>query len=155
MPKNIEKTTTCRMSPRAIASTTEVGNRCRKMSQACCWFCTIAAAAVVSAPSGMRQAGARLEDVHEREAEKQRDRRRDLEVDDRLQPDPAHRLQVAGAGDADHERREQQRRDDHLDHPQEGVGERLDLLGEPGDVHGHRRRAMASSSRRGCRGRAR
>ena len=53
MPKNREKTTSCRMSPRAIASTTEVGNRCRKVSQACCWFCTIAAAALVSAPIGM------------------------------------------------------------------------------------------------------
>src|SRR5439155_1405778 len=45
MPKNREKTTSCRMSPRAMASITEVGNRCRKMSQACCWLCAIAAAA--------------------------------------------------------------------------------------------------------------
>jgi hypothetical protein len=41
------------MSPRAIASTTEVGNRCRKMSHACCWFWAIAAAADVSAPIGI------------------------------------------------------------------------------------------------------
>ena len=42
---------------------------------------------------------------------------------------------IAGAGDADDERGEQQRRDDHLDHAQERVGERLHLLGEAGDVH--------------------
>ena len=60
-PKNVENTTTCRMSPRAIASTTDVGNRCRKMSQACCWFCAIAAAAVVSRAERHRQAGAGLE----------------------------------------------------------------------------------------------
>src|SRR2546425_1049958 len=41
------------MSPRAIASTTEVGNRCRKMSQPCCWFCAIAAASFVLAPIGI------------------------------------------------------------------------------------------------------
>ena len=36
MPKNIENTTSCRMSPRAIASMTDVGNKCTKMSQADC-----------------------------------------------------------------------------------------------------------------------
>jgi hypothetical protein len=41
------------VSPRAIASITDVGNRCRKMSHACCWFCAIAAAADVSAPIGI------------------------------------------------------------------------------------------------------
>ena len=96
------------------------------MSQACCWFCTIAAAAAGVGADRHREPGARLEDVHERQAEEQRDRRRHLEIDDRLQPDAAHRLQIAGAGDADDERREQQRRDDHLDHAQERVGERLD-----------------------------
>src|SRR5581483_388872 len=68
--------------------------------------------------------------VHQQEAEEQRDGRGELEVDDRLQSDPAHRLEIAGAGDADDERREDQRRDDHLDHAQEGVGERLDADAE-------------------------
>ena len=67
-----------------------------------------------------------LEDVDQREPEEERNGRGDLEVDDRLQADAPHRLQVAGAGDADHQRREQQRRDDHLDHPEKGVGQRLD-----------------------------
>ena len=35
-------------------------------------------------------------------------------------------LQIAAARDADHQRREQQGRDDHLDHAQEHVGQRLD-----------------------------
>ena len=51
-PKKVANTTTCRMSPRAIASMTEVGNRCRSMSHTCCCTCGIAATAVVSAPSG-------------------------------------------------------------------------------------------------------
>jgi hypothetical protein len=84
---------------------------------------------------GHFHAGARLEDVDESQAKKEGDRRGHFEVDDRLEPNPAHRLHVARAGDADDERRKQQRRDDHLDHAQEDVGERFDLFGEAGDVH--------------------
>ena len=51
-PKNVANTTTCRMSPRAIASTTDVGNRCRKMSQALWLFLAIAVTADVS-PAGI------------------------------------------------------------------------------------------------------
>ena len=51
-PKNVANTTTCRMSPRAIASTTDVGNRCRKMSQPLWLFFAMAATADVS-PTGM------------------------------------------------------------------------------------------------------
>ena len=72
-----------------------------------------------------RHARAGLEDVDEDEAEEQGDRRRDFEVDDRLQSDAAHRLQIAGPGDADDQRGEHERRDDHLDHAQERVGQRL------------------------------
>ena len=35
------------------AATTEVGNRCRKMSQARCWLCAMAAIADVSPPTGI------------------------------------------------------------------------------------------------------
>ena len=68
-PKKIAKTTTCRMSPRAIASTTDVGNRCRKMSQPVCWLLRHRRAA----PSCRRRPaactpGARLEDVDEHQA---------------------------------------------------------------------------------------
>ncbi len=75
---------------------------------------------------GQRDTGARLHDVHQHEADDERDRRRQLEPDDRLEPDAAHGPQIAGAGDADNQCREQQRRDDHLDHAQEEIGERLD-----------------------------
>ena len=94
------------MSPRAIASMTEVGNRCRKMSHALLLALRHRRGRGRVGADRHRQPGARLEDVDEREAEEQRDRRRDLEVDDRLHADAAHRLQVAGAGDADDQRRE-------------------------------------------------
>ena len=124
-PKNVANTTTCRMSPRAIASTTEVGNRCRKMSQP--------RLAVLRdrrhrrrVSEGHRQAGARLEQVRQSQADREGHRRGHLEIDDRLEADSPERLQIAGAGDAGDERRKKQRRDDHLDHPQERIGERLD-----------------------------
>ena len=97
-------------------------------------------------------AGARLEHVDDAKPEKQRDRGRDLEIDDGLEADAAHRLQVAGARDADDQRRKQQRRDDHLDHPQERVGDRLDLLAEAGGVHAVRVRRRPQVADQRCRG---
>jgi hypothetical protein len=73
-----------------------------------------------------RNARSGAEDVHHHEADRQCDRGRQLEPDDRLEPDPPHRFQVAAAGDADDKCREQQRCDDHLDHAQEHVRQRLD-----------------------------
>ena len=66
----------------------------------------------------------------------ERNRRRDLEIDDRLQPDTPHRLEIAGARNADDERGEDERRDDHLDQPEERIGERLDrhTRGRPHDA---------------------
>ena len=78
--------------------------------------------------------GAGLEQVDEAESEEQRNGRRGLEIQDRLQPDPPHRLQVAGAGNANDERCEEQRRDDHLDHPQKCVRQRLDGDADVGPV---------------------
>ncbi len=124
-PKNVANTTTCRMSPRAIASTTDVGNRCRKMSQAL-WLFFAMAATVDGVSRRHGDAGARLEDVGEPQADGQGDGGGDLEVDDRLEADAPQRLQVAGAGDAGDERRKEKRRDDHLDHPQKRIGQRLD-----------------------------
>jgi len=57
--------------------------------------------------------------VDRREADEQRERRNDLEVDERLHTHAADLLEVGVPGDADHERREQERRDDRLDHAQE------------------------------------
>ena len=120
------------MSPRAIASTTEVGKQVQEDVPGVLLVLRHRRSGAGVGADRHREPRAGLEDVDEREPEEQRDRRRDLEVDDRLQADAPHRLQVAGAGDADDQRREEQRRDDHLDHPQEGVGQRLDGDAEAG-----------------------
>ena len=52
-------------------------------------------------------------------AEEDRDRGEDLEEDDRSNAEPPDLPQVRMPGDADHQRRKQQRRDDGLDQPQE------------------------------------
>jgi hypothetical protein len=63
-------------------------------------------------------------DVDGDEPDDQGDGGDNLEVDDRAQPHPADRLDVARARDARDQRRENQRGDDHLDHPQEQLAER-------------------------------
>ena len=109
-----------------------------------------------------RDAGAGPQQVDQAEPEHQRERGGDLEVDERLGADPAHRLQVARAGNPDDQRREQQRPDDHLDHPQEDVGQRAELGGErrpqPADddaqhqaEHDARGGARTAAARRGDR----
>ena len=57
----------------------------------------------------------------------ERDRRDDLEIDQRLDADPADPFQVAGAGDAVHDDAEHEHRDDHLDELDERIAERLEL----------------------------
>ena len=92
-PKNVANTTTCRMSPFAIASTTEVGNRCSRMSQpAAAGSAPCAASSLRVGADRQRHAGARLEHVDHHQADHQRDGRRQLEPDDRLEADPPHRL---------------------------------------------------------------
>ena len=51
-PKNDANTTTCRMSPLAMASTTDVGTMCSRMSHPVCCCRAIAARAAVSVPAG-------------------------------------------------------------------------------------------------------
>ena len=68
-------------------------------------------------------ADAGLHDVDGDQPDDQRERRHDLEVDDRPQPHAADDLDVSRSGDARDQRREDQRRDDHLDHPQEQLAE--------------------------------
>ena len=127
----------CRPAPSRRRPTSGTGaGRCPRR---CCWFCASGASSPVSAPIGTASPAPGLKTLTSARPEHERDRRRHLEVDDRLEADAPHRLQVARAGDADHQRREQQRGDDHLDHPQEGVGERLDADAE--------RRARSSRSR--------
>ena len=63
-------------------------------------------------------ARARPHQVHRRQAQEQRERGDDFEVDDGLQADAAHALEIAAAGDAVDQRAEDQRRDDGADQPQ-------------------------------------
>jgi hypothetical protein len=58
--------------------------------------------------------GTRLPQVDHDQADHQGHRGHDLEVDQRLQPDPADLLHVAHAGDAVHHRAEDDGRDQHL-----------------------------------------
>jgi hypothetical protein len=69
--------------------------------------------------AGQRNAHARLGEIHRAEADEERERGDDLEVDQRLHADAADLADVAGAGDADHQRGEDQRRDDRLDQVEE------------------------------------
>ena len=64
-----------------------------------------------------------LREVDRGEPDEERERRDDLEVDERLHSHPAHVAQVGVPRDAHHERREQERRDDGLDHPDEDLAE--------------------------------
>jgi hypothetical protein len=73
-----------------------------------------------------RHADAGLQQVDGHQPDQQRERRHDLEVDDRAQAHAADVLEVPGAGDARDQRAEQQRRDDHPDHPDEDLAERLE-----------------------------
>ena len=68
------------------------------------------------------------EHVHRDEADHQRDGRDDLEVDDRPQPHASDGLDVARARNPRHEGPEDQRRNDHLDQPQEELAERVEVL---------------------------
>jgi hypothetical protein len=74
----------------------------------------------------------RLEDLSNEQAHRERDGRDHLEIDQRLQPNPADTLEIAHRGDAVHHGAEDHRRDHHLDQRDEAVAERLQLLAEIG-----------------------
>ncbi len=75
------------------------------------------------------------EDIGEQQADHERDRGHHLEIDQRLDADPADLLEVAGAGDAVHHDAEHDRRHDHRDQLEEGVAEDLQADGEVGNGH--------------------
>ena len=72
----------------------------------------------------------RMEQVREEHAEQQRHQRGGDEPQQRLAADAADRLGVAHAGDARHHGGEHQRRDDHLDQPQEDIREDREIAGD-------------------------
>ena len=125
MPKKMLKTTICSTSPSAIASMTDSGTTCSRIWSQVCGL----RGDLRLLPHRQVDADAGLRDVHRDEADHQRERRDDLEVDDRAQPHAADDLEVPGAGDAGDQRREDQRRDDHLDQPQEELAERPEVDG--------------------------
>src|SRR6185369_1708448 len=69
------------------------------------------------------------------EAQEERDRGDHFEVEDRLQSDAAHLLHVAAAGDAGHQRAEQEGGDDGADEAQKDVADGAELLGEVRRYH--------------------
>ena len=69
--------------------------------------------------------GARAHDVDHDQADHQGEGRDQLEIDERLQSDPADLLHVADLGDPDHHRREDDRGDHHLDQLDEAVSQGL------------------------------
>jgi len=73
---------------------------------------------------------ARAEQVHQDQAQGQRQDRGDDEPAQRLDADAADFLGVAHLGDADHQGREHQRRDDHLDQAEEQGGHQRQRIGE-------------------------
>ena len=58
---------------------------------------------------------------------KQRQRGHDFKVQQRLSADPAHFLQILHAGDARHDRAENNQRDHHGDQADKAIAERLHL----------------------------
>ena len=75
-----------------------------------------------------------LHDVDGDQPNDERERRHDLEVDDRAEPHTADDLDVSRARDTRDQRRKDQRGDDHLDHPQEQLAERPEIDGCRGVV---------------------
>ena len=67
--------------------------------------------------------GTGLDHVNDREADDQRDRADDLEVEQRVTAGLAHFLHVFHAGDANHDRAENDRRNHHLDQLDEAVAQ--------------------------------
>ncbi len=72
------------------------------------------------------------QDVDHHHADGERDQRSRDEPGHRLHADPADRLGVTHMSDADHQHREHQRRDDHLDQPQEQVGDDGEIARDAG-----------------------
>ena len=71
------------------------------------------------------EAGAGLHDLHDDQSDDERERRHDLEVQQRAYADPADLLHRAGLRHPDDDGREDDRRDEHAHQLDEAVAERL------------------------------
>ncbi len=76
------------------------------------------------------EAVAGLQYLADQEADRERERRHRLEIEQRLDADAADLLEIAHRGDAVHDGAEDHRRDHHLDQRDEAVAERLELPAE-------------------------
>ncbi len=72
------------------------------------------------------------DEIGEHQADGEGDRRHDLEIDERLDPDAPDLLQIARPRDAVHDDAEDDRRHDHRNELEEGVGEKFQADGESG-----------------------
>ncbi len=72
-------------------------------------------------------AAARLDDVHHHEADRKRDRRRNFEVDDRLDANPTGFMKVIHAGNTHHDGCKNDRSEQHPDQFDEQVTEGFEL----------------------------
>jgi hypothetical protein len=128
-PNSTANSSTCRISPLAKASTTVPGMMfSRKPTTSWCGRLGIFGDRLaVEAGRIDVQPGARLEHVRDDQADEHRQRRHDLEVDDRLDADAADLLGIRQLGDADDDGDEDDRGDDHPHQLDEGLAERLHL----------------------------
>jgi hypothetical protein len=72
-----------------------------------------------------RQTRSGLQRVDQEQPDRDRDRRHDDRVGERLEPDASQPLQIAEAEDTEDERREDERDDEHEQQAQEDLAERL------------------------------
>ncbi|MCY1438770.1 hypothetical protein D9M71_549830 [compost metagenome] len=84
-----------------------------------------------SAQGAHVDADARMEQVGQQQADDDGDGGDDLEIENGLQADAAKLLGVAHAGDADDQRGDHDRYDDHLDQADEDVAGRLQDVADP------------------------
>ena len=71
------------------------------------------------------QAHAGLQHIDDGQAQHQRQRRDQFEIAQRIESDATDATQIVHAGDAQHHRAEDDRRDDHLDQADEAITQRL------------------------------
>ena len=127
-PKMTLKTTTCRISPSTTALAMFSGKMWSTIScqvrdaAAGSWLASTLAGSVMPAPARLMR--------DRRPADEERQRGDDLEVDERLHAHPPDLAEVGVAGDADDQRREEQRRDDGADQPQEDLAEEPERDGQ-------------------------
>ena len=66
-------------------------------------------------------------DADRREADQERQRRDDFEINERLDSEAPNFFEIRVAGDSDDESPEEQRRDDNFDQPQENRAKQLQM----------------------------